>query len=123
MLTTPDRQSQQEYIITEEQLTNLILDLEYRRYNLARITQDQIRSRPAPTLEEPEITDKMFVFAIDRVYKKGMKDGAKATREKVLDDLIMWMYDCPFGGREGSDRCHRILAYKIESLQQQGGDP
>jgi hypothetical protein len=30
----------------------------------------------------------MFDFAIDRVYKKGMKDGAKAGRERVLDEVL-----------------------------------
>jgi hypothetical protein len=45
-------------------------------------------SPPAPAPEEPEITNKMFDFAIDRVYKKGMKDGAKAGRERVLDEVL-----------------------------------
>ena len=81
----------------------------------------------APAPEEPEITDKMFVFAIDRVYEKGMKDGAKAGREQVLDELFEWI-EKEKRGCDNPDMClftTKEMQEKVESLrgaqEEQGG--
>jgi hypothetical protein len=95
MTDTPARQPQ-EYIITMGRIIKarnmLIVDGYYNADVLDRMV-NLLRARPhtsppAPAPEEPEITNKMFDFAIDRVYKKGMKDGAKAGRERVLDEVL-----------------------------------
>ena len=100
---TPARQPQQEYIITEEQLTNLILDLEYRRYNLARITQDQIRSRPASAPEVCEEQDACRSPAMCPEATKAAKSERERARQELLKDLQTFIDDadshigCPQG--------------------------
>ena len=118
MLTTPDRQSQQEYIITADELTNLILDLEYRRYNLARITQDQIRSRPAPAPEcvNCKCSDCIPMKHIVELSEIKCKEAAKAEREQVLhkiDDTIM--------KKETWSRLELLAIIAEQITQQQGG--
>ena len=68
--------------VVDKELQILIKDIHDGKYDATHT------SPPAPAPEEPEITNKMFDFAIDRVYKKGMKDGAKAGRERVLDEVL-----------------------------------
>ena len=97
-MTIPARQPQQEYIITADELQKLmswsthkspgVCQYERRLEILRKVETRPHTSPPAPAPEEPEITNKMFDFAIDRVYKKGMKDGAKAGRERVLDEVL-----------------------------------
>ena len=146
--TAGSEQTEKEYIITEKQLHRLTGDL--ITFEEAAPIEKATRSRPhtrapTPALESvPEVSTcnhsacRVYGPCIDayedyeappcakyqtKEYNTAIRaEAAKAERERVLDDLVYWMYDCPFGGREGSDRCHTILAHKIESLRHQQGN-
>jgi hypothetical protein len=79
------QQPQLEYIITEEQLAKLILDLEYQRYNLARITQEAIRSRPHTPAPEQGI-----LKTIMRIKKYITRNRYKMPHRRI-DELIDYL--------------------------------
>jgi hypothetical protein len=103
----------------------------------ANVLMDEILAHSHPSPQQPPVSPASATVPEEQLreaYQNGFIDGqakaaienerinaqvAKAELERVLDDLVYWMYDCPFGGREGSDRCHTILAHKIESLRAQ----
>ena len=135
-----------EYIITEEQLAKLILDLEYQRYNLARITQEQIRSRPHPAPEHEDWARTMHVdqdsidppqptiipcsrphpAPTDEQCRICSEATERKAREDVLDEITKYineMYPLPgpegdylYPSRKGRREVYEQMRVLIESL-------
>lgn len=94
MTHTPARQPQ--YIITEAQLRQIELD-DYPEIVCQQVREATHTSPPAPEhgrwrdAENPEMVHTPQQHT--ECYLDGYADGAKAAREQVLDELLLWCND------------------------------
>lgn len=78
----PGTDTTKEYIITEEQLHNLV----HGNAQLCLVMEKEVRSRPHPAPMSDE--DK---HAYAEAYALGKRDGARQAREDVLDLVVEYM--------------------------------